>query len=36
VIDRQGRLIARVVGERKWGAPAVKQLLIEVLKQPAR
>jgi len=36
VIDRQGRLIARMVGERKWGAPAVKQLLIEVLKQPAR
>ena len=36
VIDRQGRLIARMVGERKWGSPAVKNLLIEVLKQSAK
>ena len=36
VIDRQGRLIARIVGERSWGTPAVKTLLIEVLKQPAK
>ena len=33
VIDRHGRLIARMVGERDWGSPAVKELLIEVLKQ---
>ena len=36
VIDRQGRLVARMVRERKWGAPAVKNLHIEVLKQPAK
>jgi peroxiredoxin len=36
VIDRRGRLIARMVGERNWGKPAVKNLLIEVLKQPVK
>ena len=36
LIDRQGRLVARMVGERDWSAPAVRKLLIEVLKQPAR
>ena len=36
LIDRQGRLVARMVGERDWSAPAVRSLLIEVLKQPAR
>jgi AhpC/TSA family protein len=36
VIDRRGRLIARMVGERDWGKPAVKNLLIEVLKQPVK
>ncbi len=36
LIDRQGRLVARVVGERDWSRPAVKGLLLEVLKQPAK
>lgn len=36
LIDRQGRLVARMVGGRDWSAPAVKRLLLEVLKQPAR
>jgi hypothetical protein len=36
LIDRQGRLLARMVGERDWSTPAVKGLLLEVLKQPAR
>jgi hypothetical protein len=36
LIDRQGRLVARMVGERDWTKPAVKSLLLEVLKQPAK
>jgi len=36
LIDRQGRLIARIVGPRDWSTPAVKGLLLDVLKQPAR
>ena len=36
VIDRHGRLIARMVGERDWSTPGVKRLLIEVLKQPVK
>ena len=36
LIDRQGRLVARIVGERDWGKPAVKSLLLEVLKQPSK
>ena len=36
LIDRQGRLVARMVGERDWSTPAVKNLLLEVLRQPAR
>jgi len=36
LIDRQGRLIARMVGERDWSRPAVKSLLLEVLRQPAK
>jgi hypothetical protein len=36
VIDRQGRLIARIVGTRDWAKPAVKSLLLELLKQPAK
>jgi hypothetical protein len=36
LIDRQGRLVARIVGERDWSKPAVKSLLLEVLKQPAK
>jgi len=35
LIDRQGRLVARMVGERDWSRPAVRGLLLEVLKQPA-
>ena len=34
LIDRQGRLVARMVGGRDWSTPAVKDLLLEVLKQP--
>ena len=36
VIDRQGRLVARMVGDRNWATPAVKSLLLEILKQPAK
>jgi hypothetical protein len=36
LLDRQGRLVARMVGERDWSKPAVKSLLLEVLKQPAK
>ena len=36
LIDRQGRLVARIVGERDWNTRAVKDLLLEVLKQPAK
>ena len=36
LIDRQGRLVARIVGERDWKMPAVKGLFLEVLKQPAK
>ena len=36
LIDRKGRLVARMVGERDWGKPAVKSLLLEVLKQPVK
>ena len=36
MIDRQGRLIARIVGARDWEAPAVKNLLLEVLKLPSK
>ena len=36
LIDRQGRLVARIVGERDWSTPAVKGLLLKVLKQPAK
>jgi len=36
LIDRQGRLVARMVGERDWTKPAVKSLLLEVLKHPAK
>ena len=36
VIDRQGRLIARMVGERDWSTPGVRNLLLEVLKQPSK
>ncbi len=36
LIDRQGRFVARIVGERDWSTPAVKSLLLEVLKQPTK
>jgi hypothetical protein len=36
LIDRQGRLVARMVGDRDWSKPAVRSLLLEVLKQPAK
>ena len=36
LIDRKGRLVARMVGDRDWSKPAVKNLLLEVLKQPAK
>lgn len=35
LIDRKGRLVARMVGARDWSTPAVKGLLLEVLKEPA-
>ena len=36
LIDRQGRLVARMVGARDWSKPAVKNLLLEVLQQASR
>ena len=36
LIDRQGRLVARMVGARDWSKPAVKSLLLEVLQQASR
>ena len=36
LIDRQGRLVARMVGARDWGTPAVKKLLLEVLQTPSK
>ena len=33
VIDRQGRLMSRMVGSRSWGTPEAKQLLLELLAQ---
>jgi AhpC/TSA family len=36
LIDRQGRLVARMVGKRDWSTAAVRSLLLEVLKQPAK
>jgi hypothetical protein len=36
LIDRQGRLLARMVGVRDWNTPAVKALLLEVLAQPSK
>lgn len=34
LIDRQGRLLARMVGARAWSAPAVKALLLDLLARP--
>jgi peroxiredoxin len=36
VIDRQGRLLSRMVGSRSWGTPAAKKLLLELLSQRAK
>ena len=36
LIDRQGRLLARMVGARDWNTPAVKALLLKVLAQPSK
>jgi peroxiredoxin len=36
LIDRQGRLLARMVGARDWSTPAVKALLLEVLAPPRK
>jgi hypothetical protein len=36
LIDRRGRLVARMIGARDWSTPAVKNLLLEVLEQPAK
>ena len=36
LIDREGRLLARITGARDWSTPAVKSLLLEVLAQPAK
>lgn len=36
LIDRKGRLLARMVGARDWKSPAVKALLLEVLAQPSK
>ena len=36
VIDRQGRLVSRMVGSRNWGTPAAKNLLMELLAQPSK
>ena len=36
LIDREGRLLARMVGARDWKPPAVKALLLEVLAQPSK
>lgn len=36
LIDRKGRLLARIVGARDWSTPAVRKLLLEVLKQPSK
>jgi len=36
LIDREGRLLARMVGARDWNTPAAKALLLEVLAQPSK
>ena len=36
IIDRRGRLLARIVGAREWSKPAVKNLLLEVLKDRSK
>jgi AhpC/TSA family len=31
LIDRQGRLVGRIVGPRPWDAPAARKLLVDLL-----
>ena len=33
LIDRQGRLMSRMVGSRSWGTPEAKKLILELLAQ---
>lgn len=35
LVDRQGRLIGRAVGERDWNSPAARALLAALLDAPA-
>jgi hypothetical protein len=36
LIDRQGRLVGRVIGPRPWESPAARQLLTDLLEAPAK
>ena len=36
LIDRQGRLVGRVVGARAWDSPAARTLLLSLLEAPAK
>jgi hypothetical protein len=33
LIDRQGRLVGRIVGARDWSSPAARKLLLDLLAQ---
>jgi AhpC/TSA family len=35
VLDRQGRLLARLVGEHDWSTPAARRLIETVLERPS-
>jgi hypothetical protein len=35
VLDRQGRLLARLVGEHDWSTPATRRLIERVLERPS-
>ena len=35
LIDRQGRVVGRIVGGRDWSSPAARKLLLDLLAQPA-
>jgi len=34
LIDRQGRVVGRIVGGRDWSSPAARKLLLDLLAQP--
>jgi peroxiredoxin len=36
LIDRQGRLVGRVIGPRPWESPAARKLLIDLLEAPQK